>query len=149
MIRIKSTNDVLFGALLVAIGAVATLLLRPLRAGTALDMGPSYMPMALSLMAIALGLLIATRGLLIEGPTSERWPLRPLAAILAAIGAFMLVQRIGLVAAVIAVTMAAALADARMRWREAVALAAFLSLFTALLFAVALGPPFPLWPQIF
>jgi putative tricarboxylic transport membrane protein len=149
MIRIKSMNDVLFGALLICIGAVAILLLRPLRAGTALDMGPGYMPIALSLIAIALGLLTAVRGLLVEGPARERWPLRPLATILAAIGVFMLVQRIGLVAAVAAVTMIAALADASMRWREAMALAALLSLFTALVFAVAFGLPFPLWPQIF
>lgn len=149
MIRIKSLNDLLFGALLICIGAVAILLLRPLRAGTALDMGPGYMPMALGMIAIALGLLIAARGLLVEGPAPERWPLRPLAAILAAIGVFMAVQRIGLVAAVAAVTMIAALADTRIRWREAMALAAFLSLFTALVFAVGLGLPFPLWPQIF
>jgi putative tricarboxylic transport membrane protein len=150
MIRIKSINDVLFGGLLICVGTAAILLLRPLRAGTALDMGPGYMPMALGLIAIALGLLIAARGLLAEGPAPERWPLRPLAAILTAIGVFLLVQRVGLVAAVAAVTMIAALADARIRWREAMALAAFLSLFTALVFVVGLRLPFRLWPrQIF
>jgi hypothetical protein len=101
-----------------AMGAVAIMLLRPLRAGSALDMGPGYMPMALSLMAIALGLVIAARGLIIEGPAPERWALLPLAVILAAIGVFMVVPQIGLVAAVAAVTLIAALAEGRIRARR-------------------------------
>lgn len=147
MIRIKSLNDLLFGALLIVIGVLAIMLLRPLRAGSALDMGPGYMPRALSLIAIALGLLIGARGLLIKGPAPERWPLRPLAAILTAIGVFMALPQTGLVAAVASVTLISALADDRVRWREAIALAACLALFTALVFVVGLGLPFPLWPK--
>jgi hypothetical protein len=146
--RNQRANDVLFGALLIAAGAIAAVLLWPLRVGSALDMGPSYMPLALSWIAIALGLLIAGRGLLVEGPLPERWTLRPLAAILAATAVFMLVERIGLVAAVTVVTLIASLADGSMRRREAMALAAFLSLFTALVFAAGLGLPFSLWPKL-
>jgi hypothetical protein len=148
MIRIKSSNDIFFGALLIMAGTVTAIIVWPLRVGSAREMGAGYMPLMLSWMAIALGSLLVARGLIAAGPPRERWSWRPLAAIAAAVGLFILVERIGLVLAVAGGVLIARLGDHEAQWREAIAFAALLALFSALLFVIGLKLPFPLWPRL-
>ena len=148
MLRIKGWNDVLFGVLLIACGTTGLFLISDLRRGTAMAMGPGYIPAALCWLNLGFGAVIGLRGLAIDGPPPTRWALRPLVAASAAIGFFMLVDRIGLMAGVIGVTLIAGLGDRETKWSQTLALALVLAVFAALAFVVGLGLPFPLWPVV-
>jgi hypothetical protein len=148
MVRVRNYNDLMFGAFLAAAGAAGAVLVADLRSGTAMRMGPGYVPLLLSWLTIGFGILIAARGLAVRGPAAERWPIRPLVAVPAAIALFMAMERVGLVLAVIGVTLVACAGDRDTRWGQAVGLAIILATFASFVFVKGLGLPFPLWPAI-
>jgi len=147
MLRIRHPNDFMFGATLAAVSALFWWLSSDLRFGTAMRMGPGYMPTVLSWVGIALGAVLVLRSTAIDGPPLERWSLRPMLLVSLAVGAFMAVESIGLVVAVAAVTLIASAGERGTRWGEAAVSAAVLSVASALVFVVGLGLPMPLWPQ--
>lgn len=146
MLRINCSNDALFGIALVASGVTGLILSSDLAIGSATAMGPGYVPRMLGWLTVGLGALVVLRGMLAVGAPATGWALRPLLAVAAAIGLFMLVERTGLVLAVAGVTLVAALGDRQTRWREAAMLATLLAAFAALVFVKALGLGLPLWP---
>lgn len=141
-------NDVMFGLALVAAGAGGIALAADLPVGDAIRMGPGYVPTLLGWLTVAFGVANALRGTIVAGPALAAWPLRPLLAVSAAIGLFMAVDRIGLAAAVIGVTLVACVGERETRWAQAVALAIVLAVFASLVFVRGLGLPFPIWPTM-
>lgn len=148
MSRSRSWNDILFGTFLIVSGAVGIFLIGDLRLGTAMRMGPGYVPVLLCWLSIGFGTVIGLRGFVTTGPPLAAWALRPLLAVSAAIGLFMSVERIGLSAAVIGVTLIACLGDRETRWAHAFGLAVLLAIFASIVFVRVLGLPFPLWPAV-
>lgn len=146
MTRGKSWNDIFFAIVLIAAGAAGIVLTSDLQTGSSVRMGPGYVPALLSCLSIAFGVAIGARGCLVGGPAPTAWAVRPLLAVSAAIAAFIYVDRIGLAAAVLSVTLLASLGERYMRWWHAISLAVLLAIFASLVFVRALGLPIPLWP---
>ncbi len=98
-------RDVWAGLVFVAIGLVALIQVRRYPVGMLTAMGPGYFPLILSVLLICLGLASAAKGLLRAGPPEmqepARWPLLPLAFLVAGIALFgSLVEESGLLSAV-------------------------------------------------
>lgn len=150
MIRVRNWNDVLTGLTLVSISCFALWLAMGLQAGSALRMGPAWLPRASCFLLIGLGLLISIRGFFGENTPSESWALRPLVFVFAAIAFFVVaVERLGLPLTILGVVGISALADVETRWHETVALGGILAVSSTLVFVKALGLPIPIWPEIF
>ncbi len=148
MFRGLSVNRDLVSGLMFAGWGVAGLWVgREYPAGTALEMGPGYMPRLLCWGLILLGAMIAVRGARGEGAPLERWHWRPLIVVSIAILAFaFLLQPAGLVAATLAIVMIGALAGSEFRVLEALILAAGLALGAVAIFIYGLKLPLPVWP---
>lgn len=147
MLSIKSKGDLFFGGFLTASGVLALQLSRPLAAGTAASMGAGYFPILLAWLSVGFGVFIGLRGFLVEGEALEPPALRPLMLVSLAIGAFMAIEVLGLLLAVMVVTVIAGMGDRETRSGQNLLLATFLGVFSVLVFAVALRIPFPLWPR--
>ncbi len=147
--RLKNIGEFSFATGLIALAAWGLWLLSDLRFGTAMRMGPGYMPTMLCWIGIGLGAVLALRSLVVAAPPPSAWTWRPLLAISAAVGAFMLVEKIGLVAGVVLVVLVASLGDRETRWAHSILFAAGLAGFAALVFVVGLGLSMPLFPPVF
>lgn len=146
---IRNPNDLAMGILLLAIGVTGVLLCASLPTGSALRMGPGFVPMAAATALVCFGACIVFRGMTVSGPVLEGWAWRPLILVLASVGMFLGgMASLGLVAAIAATVLTAAAASRETRWGPAMALAIGLSAGCAGLFVGALGLPFTLWPSL-
>jgi hypothetical protein len=141
-------QDVLLGAFLVAVAAGALYATRTLSVGHAADMGPGYMPRVVSLALLGFGLFFLGRSARGVAVTIEAVRLRPLLAVLAAVGVFALTaERLGLAIASVLTVLLAGLATRETRPLESIGFALLLSALAALLFVKVLALPVPLWPR--
>lgn len=141
-------QDVLLGAFLVAVAAGALYATRALSVGHAADMGPGYMPRIVSLALLGFGLFFLGRSARGVAATIEPVRLRPLLAVLAAVGVFALsAERLGLAIASVLTMLLAGLATRETRPLESIGFAVLLSALAALLFVRVLALPIPLWPR--
>jgi hypothetical protein len=114
--------------------------------GSPSSMGPGFFPVALGWLLAGLGIIIALLSLRKTVQVLQPPPvsLRALLAISGAILVFsLLVERLGLVPATVALTGVAVFAERPIRWRRTVGLAAGLSLLAWLIFTVGLGMRLP------
>ncbi|MBM3490212.1 MAG: tripartite tricarboxylate transporter TctB family protein [Alphaproteobacteria bacterium] len=145
--RWRGGTDVIVGALLIAVAAAGYWLAADLRIGTAMRMGPGYFPRLVCWVLAGFGLLLAARGLLAGGPPLETWAVRPLLLVSAAIAAFgLLLERLGLVVAVLALVALSRAGGREGRPVEAALLAIGLAVFCVSLFVWLLGMTPPVWP---
>lgn len=141
-------QDLLLGAFLVAVAAGALYATRTLSVGHAADMGPGYMPRVVSLALLGFGLFFLVRSARGVAMTVEAVRLRPLLAVLAAVGVFALsAERLGLAIASVLTVLLAGLATRETRPLESMGFALLLSALAALLFIKVLALPVPLWPR--
>src|SRR5262245_15531287 len=99
----RNFPDLVGGALLIALAAVALYFLGPLPFGTAARPGASFLPTLVAALIAALGVAVLARGLFGAADRIERGRVRPLAAVLGAIAIFaVLIERAGLPAAILA-----------------------------------------------
>jgi hypothetical protein len=147
--RLAAPKDVLCGLMFAGVGLFFLWLSYDYRMGSAVRMGPGYMPWWLGLLLILLGLAVAGRGLVRNGPRLERPGLRPLLIIVAAVALFGLtVTRAGLIIATLVLVGLSSLAmSERAQALQVAATAAALAAFSALVFVVGLGVPIPLLPR--
>ncbi len=147
MARILQRQNVLGGLLLVAFGVLGLILGASLAMGTARRMGPGFFPRILSWSLIAIGGAIAAQGAVAsDGETATRVTWRPLVLITIAVVAFQfLIDRVGLIAATVAVVGLGAVAGRDARPTEVGALAAIMAAGVAVLFVYVLNLPLPLW----
>lgn len=149
----KDWRDLLFGLFLIAVAAGALFATRNLNVGSAADMGAGYMPRVVSLGLLAFGLVFCARGVRQAGLTGaalaiEPVQMRPLLAVLAAVGIFALTaERLGLAIASVVTVVLASLATREGRLRETVPFALLLSAAAVLLFIKVLALPVPVWPR--
>ena len=146
MLRVRSPQDLGAGVVFILIGAAGLIFGQELRFGTSARMGPGYFPTLLSIIIIALGVIVAGRGVMVDGPPVEKFHLRPILFIIAAIVASgFLLRSVGLALTAVIVTLIAAYARSEVNLRETLLLGAGLAVFTVVVFVYALGQPLPAW----
>ena len=144
----EGAKSVLSGAIFAAFGGAALWIGAAYPIGTAVRMGPGYLPRIVAWGLVALGAAAMLRGALAGGRRLPSFALRPIASIALAVVAFALaIDRLGLfVASVLSVVIAAA-GEAAPRWRQAILIALGLAIFCSALFGWALGLAIPVWPR--
>ena len=149
MMRVRLANPKEFYAGLVffGIGLAALIVARDYRLGTATRMGPGYFPLCLSLLLMLLGVASSVRSLrMSRGAPIGQWRLMPLAAIVLGVVAFgLLVERGGLVPALLALLVISAAPRLVARPIEVVITIALLTAAAVALFVYGLGMPFSLF----
>lgn len=146
-------RDLLLGLFLVAVAAGALVATRNLNVGHAADMGAGYMPRVVSLALLGFGLFFCARSLWRAGAALAVLPiepvqLRPLLAVLGAVGIFALTaEKLGLAIASLVTVVLASFATREGRLLETVPFALVLSGAAVLLFIKVLALPVPVWPR--
>jgi Tripartite tricarboxylate transporter TctB family len=147
--RLRSPKDFWAGLIFVAIGVAFILLAQAYRLGTMHRMGPAMFPTVVGALLAGLGVIIALRSLLVDGDPVPRFHARPIGVALAAIVLFgVVLQWLGLIAAVAALVLVGAYAARDVRPLENLALAAAMVLFSVAVFVWLLGLPLPLWRDV-
>lgn len=146
--RIKSSQDFATGLLFVAFGLAALWIGADYPLGTAQRPGTGVLPRILAWCLIGTGALLWVKAALAQGPRLTAWAWRPAIMITIATVAFaLLIDRLGLVVAMLASMTLAALGTPETRWRE-YALFALLMLAVGIgVFSYGLGMPIPVLPR--
>jgi hypothetical protein len=146
MIQVRNPQDFWAGILFIVFGAIALWHGWDYPAGTVTQMGPGFVPRALSVALLAIGAILVLRGFATAGVGITPSLLRPQALILLAIIAFgLMIERFGLAPAVVVGTIVAALASRQMKWIETVTLAVVLAGTSVVLFIHLLGQSMRTW----
>ena len=148
-LRWRINQDVAAGLMFWALGALGLYIARDYAAGTALRMGPGYMPRLLCWALIVFGAAIAVRGVVTGGERLTRWALRPLVFVLAALIAFgLLIEDAGLLVTAFVAAAIGALGARDFRPVDTAAVIACLAFAVVALFIYALGLPMHPWPDL-
>lgn len=145
--RLHLNRDLVAGLMFVTFGAAGLWIASEYPRGSALRMGPGYMPVMLCWGLLLLGGVIAIKGVVSAGATLTAWHLRPLILVLTAVLAFaLLIEPTGLAVATLAIVFIGAAGGPEFRWREALALALGLAAGAVGLFVYGLRLSMPVWP---
>jgi hypothetical protein len=148
---LKSRGDVpgaAFGGFLILLAIVALTETWNLNIGTAEDMGPGYVPKALSLIIMVFGVVIVGQGFFAKRRSLPAIKLRPILSVLLSLAVFaLLLPRGGLALATLATMACSTFATADYKWRESAIFAVVITAFTVLLFVHGLGLPLSVWPR--
>ena len=147
---IRAPKDFWSGIMFVAFAVVALVAARNYPLGSAGHMGTGYFPFLLSIVLILIGVVLIGRSFVIDGEPVGALGLLPLAIIAVAVCIFGLaIETLGLVVALILVTLISAAASRQSRPLQVGLLAVVLAAFSAGIFAYALRLPLPVWPTFF
>lgn len=158
--RIKSQKDFWAGVLYVIVGAGFALGAPSYRIGTAARMGPGYFPLLVGILLALLGLVIVLRALVIQTPDGNPvgpWAWRPLVFIILANFLFGIllggvpslgIPPMGLIVAIVVLTLVSALAGREFRLLEVALLAVILAVGSWLVFVWGLNLQLPVWPRL-
>jgi hypothetical protein len=145
--RIRSTQDLATGILFIGVGLAALWIGADYPVGTAQRPGTGVLPRILAWCLIGTGALLWFKALLWEGPGLTRWAWRPVIMItLATIAFALLVDRFGLVVAMLVSMTLAALGTPETRWREYTMFAATMVVIGVGMFIYGLRMPIPILP---
>jgi hypothetical protein len=146
-IRIKSSQDFATGLLFVMIGIGAYYIGSTYNMGTPQRPGTGVLPRILACCLMGTGVVLWIKAFAAEGAGIEKFAVRPLIMVTLAVVAFsLLIDRAGLVVAMIVALTLAAAGTPETRWRE---FAAFMVLMLAIgvgLFVYGLGMPLKVLP---
>lgn len=139
----RDFEDIIGGALMIAGGTWFAFYALNYNLGTLRRMGPAYFPLSIGILVVAFGLIILVPALFRAG-TLPRPEWRPFLAIcIAVLGFALLVDRFGLIPAVLLLTVLAAFAERNPSLRLTLILAASLAAIAVLVFTMGLGIPIP------
>lgn len=137
-----SIKDMAAGMLFVAIGLFFLFGAQSLDIGTAVKMGPGYVPLVLSGILIALGIAIGVKSFAMPNEPIGTIPWRGLVLVLAAPVIFgATVRGLGLIAALAIAVFITTFASRRMTIPLAIGLTLALTVFCVLVFSYGLGLP--------
>ena len=146
--RIKSGQDLATGALFITVGVAALWIGADYPMGTPQRPGTGVLPYILSWCLIGTGALLWLKAVLADGPGLTRWAWQPVIMVTLATVAFaLLVDRFGLVAAMLASMTLAALGTPETRWREYAIFSAIMLAIGVGLFIYGLGMPISTLPK--
>lgn len=145
--HIRAPKDFWSGIMFLAFAAVALLAASDYAIGSARRMGPGYFPVVLGSVLGLLGIVLVIRSLMIKGEAVERVRFVAIIVIILGIVLFgITIQWLGVVVALIIVTVVSAFASRESRPLEVSALALVLTALSVGVFVYALRLPLPLWP---
>jgi putative tricarboxylic transport membrane protein len=146
--RIKSGQDMLTGLLFVVVGVAGLLIGADYPMGSAQRPGTGVLPYILSWCLVGTGALLWLKAMLVEGPGLTGLAWRPVIMItLATIAFALLVDRYGLVAAMVASMTLAALGTPETRWGEYTLFALLMLVIGVAMFIWGLGMPIQVLPK--
>ncbi len=141
---IRSPRELLAGAVLVALAALALASTAGLDAGTLRALGPGMLPRATAAGVGAVGLALAALSLVRRGPPLGSWPLRgPFFVSLGVVAFALTIRSVGLAVAGPLVVVVSGAASADTRPKELVVFAVAMTALCIGLFRYALGLPIP------
>lgn len=142
---IRNPRDFWSGVIFIIFGAAAVIIGSDYSMGTAGRMGPAYFPTVLGALLTVIGAIAVLRSLMTSGAPLEKFAIREIVLILAAVLLFgFLVRGAGLIAAVLVLIMLSAYASAKFRLLPTALLAIGLAAFAVLVFIMGLGLPMPM-----
>ncbi|MEI6761478.1 MAG: tripartite tricarboxylate transporter TctB family protein [Betaproteobacteria bacterium] len=156
--NIKSQKDFFSGLMFTVVGVAFAWGATKYSLGTGARMGPGYFPMMLGVLMAILGAVITFKALVVETEDGDKvgaWAWKPLLFIIAANLLFGLMlgglpsikfPAFGLIAAIYALTLVAALAGEEFKIKEVLVLATVLAIMSYLAFIVLLKLQFQVWP---
>lgn len=140
--RIRNAQDFATGLLFIVVGAGALWIGADYAMGTAQRPGTGVLPRILAWCLVGTGGLLWIKALLSDGPRLGDWGWRPLIMITLAIIAFsLLIDRYGLIAAMLASMTLAAFGTPQTRWGEYIIFAGIMVVIGVSLFIWGLGMP--------
>jgi hypothetical protein len=139
---IKHPKDFWTGVIFLVVGLSAVLLGRDYAMGTAGKMGPAYFPTVLGALLSVIGGLAVFRSFKRVGEQIEKFHLKELFIVLAAVVLFgVLMRGAGLAPAAVVLIMVSGYASPQFKWTEALLLAVGMAAFAVLVFVKLLGLP--------
>lgn len=146
--KIRAPRDFLSGAFFLVIGSAFAIIAGRYPIGSAVDMGPGYIPNLLGWFLAFLGVILLGRSLFLGGPELSSINWRGLIVITLSIVVFGLSYSwLGLVAAIAVAVVLACLASPESALIESIVTAVLLSLLTTFLFVHVLKLPLHVWPM--
>ena len=146
---LRSNKDFLTGLLFLILGGFAVAVAAGYPMGSLMRMGPGYFPTTLGAILCLFGAWLLVRGLRGAGASIRSWAWRPLSLISLSIVLFgFLLDRAGLIPALIAMFFAAAAAGREFRLKEVLILTVVMGAFAAALFLYGLKLPYQLIPGV-
>lgn len=135
-----ASKDFLAGLMFVAFGVAALWFGRHLAIGTAVRMGPGYVPRALSFILLGLGGFICVLALVSDGEPAEapRW--KPITLVTVGIVAFaLLFERLGMLPALVALVGISSFAGEELKLGEVIGNMVVLTILCVVVFKLGLG----------
>ncbi|OFZ87134.1 MAG: hypothetical protein A3F74_13670 [Betaproteobacteria bacterium RIFCSPLOWO2_12_FULL_62_58] len=143
---LRHNTDILAGLLFILIGGLAVVIARDYPMGVAARMGPGYFPTMLGGILCLFGVYIVARGIRSGEQVKGQWAWKPLALIALSIVLFgFLMDRFGIVPALVAVFFVSALAGHEFRFKETLFLTLVMGAFAVGVFFYGLKLPYPLF----
>lgn len=139
---IKHPKDFWTGVIFLVFGLAAVFIGRDYAMGTAAKMGPAYFPTILGALLALIGGIAVLRSFKRKGEAIEKFHLKELFIVLAAVVLFgVLMRGAGLGPAAVVLIMLSAYASPQFKWHEALLLALGMAGFAVLVFVKLLGLP--------
>ncbi len=155
---IKSQKDFFSGLMFMIVGIAFAWGATNYKVGDSARMGPGYFPLMLGVLLAVLGAVITFKSMVVETVDGEKigsWAWKPLFFIICANLMFGLMlgglpsikfPAFGLIIAIYALTLIAALAGDEFKIKEVLVLATVLAVMSYLAFILLLKLQFPVWP---
>ena len=146
---IRAPKDFWSGLMFIAFAAVALLSARGYSLGSAGKMGPGYFPLLLGIVLALIGAILVARSFATDGERVGHLGIVPLSVVALAVCLFAVsIESLGLVVALILVTVISALASREFRLFDVSLLAVALAAFAVGVFVYGLRLPLPIWPGL-
>ncbi len=134
------TKDFLSGAMFIVFGLTALYFGEKLAVGTAVRMGPGYVPRMLSYILLGLGGLIIVFSLFSPGEAVERLKWKPITLVTIGIVCFaLLFERAGLLPALVALILISSAGGEEFKLKEVIGNMIVLAILCTIVFKVGLG----------
>ena len=134
------SKDLWSGLMFAAFGVLALVMGSSLAVGTAIRMGPGYVPRMLSYILIGLGIAIVVRAVIAPGESIERFRWKPTTMITLGIIVFaLLFERAGLAPALVCLIFLAALGGEEFKLVETILACVVLTALCIIIFKLGLG----------
>jgi len=148
--RIKGSQDLATAILFVAVGLSAFFIGADYPMGTPQRLGTGVLPRILAWCLMGTGILLLIKAILAEGASLTGWAWRPMVMVTLAVAAFaLLVDRAGLMVAMLVSMTLVALGTPETRWREFAAFSVLILVVGACVFVWGLGMPISILPKGF
>ena len=134
------TKDFLSGAMFIVFGLTALYFGQNLAVGTAVRMGPGYVPRMLSYILLGLGAVIIVVSLFSQGEAVERLKWKPITLVTIGIVCFaLLFERAGLLPALVALVLISSAGGEEFKLKEVIGNMIVLAILCTIVFKVGLG----------